>query len=268
MNKWCMIIGALTLGLKVTSSSTLAIAAEAAAPQAEGGGYFVQTYSQVLAGKALARQCNFFSAWQKKLMRHHTKALEPMMTQHLSTGSLNEATARANKLTLANANCGDGALTIADNSLFAAHSLLHGRPAGLDPQNLSAEMQEFLGWANVEIGKHEQRRQALIAARQRKALELEQTYVHFTASTEGYYLERLCQHLAGDDARAYWKIIADAHKQAVANHGVKKVRNIQDHAASKAKTLARSCGSETRKTVLAGYEIARKGFKVAALAFP
>ena len=70
------------------------------------------------------------------------------------------------------------------------------------------------------------------------------------------------------DARVYWQIIAKAHKQAVAKHGVKKVRVIQAKATELAKTRARRCGTETQQIVMEGFALARKGFKVAALVLP
>ncbi len=105
-------------------------------------------------------------------------------------------------MTLDNLDCGDTALPIADQSLFVAHSLLNARPIGLDENNLSDEMREFVGWAESEIEGHKRR----IAERQREEREHAEQTSHFTQATEAYYLARLCQHLNGMDARIFWQI--------------------------------------------------------------
>ena len=190
------------------------------------------------------------------------------MAQRLSTAAINQVRQRANKLTLENTDCGDTALSVADESLFAAHSLLYARPAPLDAASLPQEMNEFLEWANQEIETHKQRRAARIAAREAEKRARESQSSEFTTATQAYYLERLCQHLNSHDARIYWKIIARTHKAAVAKHGLQKVRRIQAAATAYAKEHARKCGAKTRETVMAGYQIAQKGFEVASLVLP
>ncbi|MEM7428508.1 MAG: hypothetical protein AAF441_20650 [Pseudomonadota bacterium] len=230
--------------------------------------YFVKSYAEVLAGRAIDLHCNFFNSWQKRLIKSYAMALEPVMGQRLSTADRNQALQISNKLILENTECGDPALTAADQALFSAHALLFGRPPALSEEKMSPQMKEFLNWARAEISAHEERRARRLAALQREKLAKAERYVQFTAATEAYYLERLCQHLNSNDARTYWKIIAGAHKQAVAKHGVKKVKRIQSKAVDLAKTQSRQCGTETRKLVLEGFQLAKQGFEISSLVLP
>ncbi len=230
--------------------------------------YFVRSYAEVLAGRAIDKHCNFFNSWQKRLINRYARALEPVMGQRLTTEGRNQVLQISNKLILDNTGCEDAALNTADKALYSAHALLFGRPPALTEEQMSPGMKEFLGWARGEIAAHEERRARRLAAIQRAKQERAEQYLHFTAATEAYYLERLCQHLNGLDARQYWKIIAGAHKEAVAKHGVQKVKRVQSKAVGLAKAQSSQCGTETRKLVMEGFQLAKQGFEISSLVLP
>ena len=143
-----------------------------------------------------------------------------------------------------------------------------GNPeAGLvDKRFLEQDLNRMFG--RLEGTAHEERRAHRLAEIARQKQERANQYLHFTASTEGYYVERLCQHLGGNDTRTYWKIIADAHKAAVAQHGVHKVKKIQAKAVELAKAQSRRCGAESRKLVIEGFKLAKQGFEISSLVLP
>ena len=267
MKTLCVVF--LAFGLAILASGSAAFGNQSATvEEAEPARYFVKSYAHVLAGRAIDQHCRFFNPWQKDLLRRHSKSLEPIMGQRLTTKGRNQVLQISNKLILEHADCGEEARSVADASLFSAHALLFGRPPGLVEGELDPDTQSFLDWARGEIAAHEERRARRRAAIVRQKQERAEQYLHFTASTEGYYVERLCQHLRGNDTRTYWQIIADAHKQAVAQHGVHKVKKIQAKAVELAKTQARKCGTETRKLVMEGFKLAKQGFEISSLVLP
>ena len=268
MRRLCVAFVAFSLSLLAPVSAVLGNKTEPAADSPEPARYFVKSYAHVLAGRAIDQHCKFFNSWQKETLRRHAKALEPVMGQRLTTKDRNQVLQISNKIILENTECGEQAQNAADSALFSAHALLFGRPPNLVEGQLDAKTKSFLDWARAEIAAHEERRvQRLAAIAREKQLSAEQ-YLHFTASTEGYYVERLCQHLGGNDTRTYWQIIAGAHKEAVAKHGVQKVRKIQAKAVELAKTQSRRCGAETRKLVVEGFKLAKQGFEISSLVLP
>ena len=268
MRKLCVVFVAFGLTLLAPISAVFGNQSDPTGGSPEPARYFVKSYAHVLAGGAIDKHCKFFNPWQKELLKRHAKALEPVMGQRLTTQSRNQVLEISNKLILDSADCGDEARATADSSLFSAHALLFGRPPNLVEGELNGEMKSFLDWARAEIAAHEERRARRLAEIARQKQERANQYLHFTASTEGYYVERLCQHLGGNDTRTYWKIIADAHKAAVAQHGVRKVKKIQAKAVELAKAQSRKCGAESRKLVIEGFKLAKQGFEISSLVLP
>lgn len=268
MRRLCVALVAFGFALLAPVSLVFGNQPEQASEDLEPARYFVKSYAHVLAGRAIDQHCKFFNPWQRATLKRHAKALEPVMGQRLTTKDRNQVLQISNKRILENTDCGDEARSAADSALFSAHALLFGRPPNLVEGELDAKTKSFLDWARAEIAAHEERRVQRFAAIAREKQMRADQYLHFTASTEGYYVERLCQHLGGNDTRTYWKIIAGAHKEAVAKHGVQKVRKIQAKAVELAKSQSRRCGAESRKLVMEGFKLAKQGFEISSLVLP
>lgn len=228
-------------------------------PMSSTRAYFVRAYAMVIAGETLAPQCKMLRPWQEQNLRRHANKLRALMAQRLPVEDVNQAKRIASELVDRHSDCGASALSIVDDSLFAAHGLVYSRAEGTEPQSLAPELKEFLAWARSEIETSKPKEPVVVAKAEKKAKRPpSRKFKRYRASVEAYYLERRCKHLSKRAARSYWKLIARAHKKAVVAFGAEKVSAVQNRAERKAKRKARRCGSNTRSQVMAGYRSLRK----------
>ncbi|NNF77717.1 MAG: hypothetical protein HKN05_06775 [Rhizobiales bacterium] len=227
-------------------------------PMTSTRAYFVRAYALVIAGETLAPQCKILRPWQQQNLRRHANKLRALMALRLPVEDVNQAKRIASELVDRHSNCGASALSIVDDSLFAAHGLVYSRAEGTQPQALGPEFEEFLTWAKSEIETSKPKTPVVVAKVKKKAKQPpSKKFKRYRASVEAYYLERYCKHLSRKAARSYWKLIARAHKKAVVSFGAAQVSAVQSRAERKAKRKARSCGGNTRSQVMAGYRSLR-----------
>ena len=223
-------------------------------PMSSTRAYFVRAYAMVIAGETLAPQCKMLRPWQLQTLQRHANKLQALMAQRLPMEDLNQAKRIASELVDRHSDCGTSALSIVDDSLFAAHGLVYSRAEGTEPQSLSPEMKEFLIWARSEIETQKPKLPIIVTvARDKPKRPASAKFRRYQASVEAYYLERRCKHLGRRAARSYWKLVTRAHKSAVAKFGAERVAAVQKSAARAAKRKARRCGRTTRSQVIAGY---------------
>ncbi|MEM8646292.1 MAG: hypothetical protein AAGF86_08095, partial [Pseudomonadota bacterium] len=223
--------------------------------------YFVRAYALVIAGDALAAQCPMLRAWPHGRLKRHAKTLRALMAERLPIADMNQAKRIARDLTDRHSGCNDSARSIIDDSLFAAYGLVHSRAEGTEAHIIPPELRDFLAWAQGEIDARKPTRPVIVTAKKKKAppkRRLGASFKRYKASVEAYYLERRCKHLRRSDAKAYWRLVTKAHKQAVAKYGAGPVSKVQSAAARKAKAKANRCGRRTRAQVLAGYGLLQK----------
>ncbi|MCP5081519.1 MAG: hypothetical protein GY948_07460 [Alphaproteobacteria bacterium] len=245
----------VTLVMALAGTVAQSLANTRHVPMSSTRAYFVRAYAMVIAGETLAPQCKMLRPWQQQNLRRHANRLRALMAQRLPVEDVNQAKRIASELVDRHSNCGASARSIVDDSLFAAHGLVHSRAEGTEPQSLPPDLKEFLAWAKSEIETRKPKKPVVVAkAKKTKAKRPpSRKFKRYRASVEAYYLERHCKHLSRRAARSYWKLIARAHKKAVVSFGTAKVSAVQRRAERNSKRKARRCGSNTRSQVMAGY---------------
>ncbi len=252
----CILVGSV-----LASTSTQSLANTAPGPMASTRAYFVRAYAMVIAGEALAEQCKMLRTWQRQSLRRHAKTLQGQMVQHLPVEDVNQARRIARDLADRHSDCQASARSIIDDSLFAAHGLVHSRAEGTEPQAITPELQEFLSWAKAEIETRKPKKLVVVSAEKKKKKPKRRPsagFKRYKTTVEAYYLERRCKHLSRSDAKAYWKLVTKAHKKALAKFGAARISAVQSNASKSAKRKARKCGRSTRAQVVAGYGLVRK----------
>lgn len=230
------------------------------APMTSARAYFIRAYALVIAGETLAPQCDLLQAWQTQNLRRHANSLRALMAQRLPVEDINQAKRIASELVDRHSSCDTSARAIVDDSLFAAHALVHSRAEGTEPQSIDPEMKEFLAWARTEIeaAKHKQVVNIVTAPKRKNPTPRPTAgFNRFKTIVTAYYLERRCKHLGRKAAKSYWKAVTRAHKKAVAKFGADEVGALQKNAERTAKRKAHRCGQSTRKQVVAGYALTR-----------
>ncbi len=261
MKRLCAIGICMTLAMAWTTLATPAWAVSGQEFVSNARAYFVRAYAMVMAGDMLAPQCNMLGTWQRETLRRNAKKLKAVMTQRLPFAAVNQAERIASDLISRHSDCGTGATSIVNDSLFAAHGLLFSRAEGTHPDEMPPELQEFLVWAKAEMAQRKpkaKRAPAKVARKKRPKRRSGKKFRRFQASLEAYYLERQCKHLSRKAARAYWKRIKRAHKAAVSAFGARKVSAVQRRAERLAKRKASRCGRKTRAQVMAGVAPSQK----------
>lgn len=250
----------VTLVMTITGMVAQGLANTQHVPMSSTRAYFVRAYAMVIAGETLAPQCKMLRPWQEHNLRRHANKLRALMAQRLPVEDVNQAKRIAAELVDRHSNCGASARSIVDDSLFAAHGLVYSRAEGTEPQSLAPELKEFLTWAKTEIEASKPKQPIVVVAPGKKKTKRPPSakFKRYQASVEAYYLERHCKHLSRRAARSYWKLVARAHKKAVAAFGATKVSAVQRRAERNAKRKARRCGSNTRAQVMAGYTSMQK----------
>ncbi len=257
--KLCIALVMVVMGMAAQS-----VANTRHAPLTSARAYFIRAYAIVIAGETLAPQCNLLSNWQQLNLDRHANTLRALMAERLPVEDINQAKRIASDLVDRHSNCDTSARAIVDDSLFAAHELVHSRAAGTEPQSVGPDLKEFLAWAKAEIEAHKSKPVVRIVTAPKKRKKPKQqsaSFRRFKSTVQAYYVERRCKHLGRRAAKSYWRGIARAHKKAVAKFGAERVSVVQKQAERAAKRKARRCGSKTRAQVMAGYSLIKRRTK-------